>query len=59
MDIVVEKFGGSSVGTVEKINRVANRVIRTVEDGYRVVVVLSAMQGETNRLIQLAHQNFT
>ncbi len=56
MDIVIEKFGGSSVGTVEKINRVANRVIRTVEDGYRVVVVLSAMQGETNRLIQLAHQ---
>ncbi len=55
MNIVVEKFGGSSVGTIEKINRVARRVIRTVNDGYQVVVVLSAMEGETNRLIQLAH----
>ncbi len=56
MTIVVEKFGGSSVGTVEKINRVANRVLRTKAEGYDVVVVLSAMEGETNRLINLAKQ---
>ncbi len=52
----MEKYGGSSVGTIERINRVAQRVIRTVADGHQVVVVLSAMQGETNRLIELAHE---
>lgn len=56
MSIVVEKYGGSSVGTIERINRVAQRVIRTVAEGHQVVVVLSAMQGETNRLIELAHE---
>ncbi len=56
MAIVVEKFGGTSVSDVERINRVAQRVIRTVGDGFQVVVVLSAMAGETNRLIRLAHE---
>ena len=56
MSIVVEKFGGSSVGDIDRINRVARRVIRTVGEGHQVVVVLSAMQGETNRLIELAHE---
>ncbi len=55
MSIVVEKFGGTSVGSIDRINQVANRVIRTVNDGHQVIVVLSAMQGETNRLIKLAH----
>ena len=44
------------MGTIEKINRVADRVLRTKAEGYDVVVVLSAMEGETNRLINLAHQ---
>ena len=56
MALVVEKFGGSSVGSIERINRVAKRVQRTKVDGYDVVVVLSAMVGETNRLIELAKQ---
>ena len=56
MALVVEKFGGSSVSSNERINRVAKRVQRTKADGYDVVVVLSAMAGETNRLIELAKQ---
>ena len=56
MALVVEKFGGSSVGSIERINSVAKRVQRTKADGYDVVVVLSAMGGETNRLIELAKQ---
>ena len=56
MALVVEKFGGSSVSSIERINRVAKRVQRTKADGYDVVVVLSAMAGETNRLIELAKQ---
>lgn len=51
---MVEKYGGSSVGTIQKINRVAKRVLKTKAEGYDVVVVLSAMEGETNRLIDLA-----
>ena len=54
MSIVVEKFGGTSVGSIERINKVAERVMRTRADGYDVVVVLSAMAGDTNRLIKLA-----
>jgi len=56
MAVVVEKYGGTSVGSVERINAVAKRVLRTVAEGHQVVVVLSAMQGETNRLIELAHE---
>ena len=56
MNIVIEKFGGSSVGTIERINRVSERVIRTRKEGFQVVVVLSAMEGETNRLIGLARE---
>ena len=56
MDIIVEKYGGSSVGSIEKINRVADRVIRSKNQGKAIVAVLSAMEGETNRLIDLAHQ---
>ncbi|OGP77410.1 MAG: aspartate kinase, partial [Deltaproteobacteria bacterium RBG_16_66_15] len=52
----VQKYGGTSVGTVEKIRNVAKRVMRTKEQGNDVVVVVSAMSGETNRLLGLAHQ---
>ena len=56
MALVVQKYGGTSVGNLEKIARVAKKVIRTKEEGNDVVVVLSAMSGETDRLIQLAQK---
>ena len=56
MALVVQKYGGTSVGNLDKIARVAKRVIRTKEEGNDVVVVLSAMSGETDRLIQLAQK---
>ena len=48
--LLVQKFGGTSVGTVGRINAVAERVVRFVRAGDRVIVVVSAMSGETNRL---------
>jgi aspartate kinase len=56
VNILVQKYGGSSVGCVERIKNVARRIIKSKEQGYRVVVVVSAMSGETNRLIDLAHE---
>ncbi len=56
MSLIVQKFGGSSVGSVELIKRVATRVAKTRAEGHNVVVVVSAMKGETDRLIQLASQ---
>lgn len=54
MALVVQKFGGTSVANIHKIENIAKKVIRTKEAGNDVVVVLSAMAGETDRLIQLA-----
>ncbi len=51
---IVQKFGGTSVGTIERIKAVAARAVRTKLAGNRVVVVVSAMAGETNRLLGLA-----
>ena len=56
MALYVQKFGGTSVGTPERIEAVAEQVIQTVHAGHKVVVVVSAMAGETNRLLGLAHQ---
>ncbi len=56
MALIVQKYGGTSVGTVEKIERVAEKLIATRDAGNDVVVVVSAMSGETNRLIELAHR---
>jgi len=55
MALLVLKFGGTSVGSVERINAVAERIIRLRAEGHDVVVVVSAMSGETNRLLALAH----
>ncbi len=55
MSIVVQKYGGTSVGNIERIRAIADRVRRTKAAGQRVVVVVSAMAGETDRLLQLAH----
>jgi len=54
MALVVQKYGGTSVANIEKIENVAKRVINTKEAGNKVVVVMSAMAGETDRLINLA-----
>ena len=56
MATIVQKFGGTSVGTIERIQLVAERAVRTHRKGNRVVVVVSAMAGETNRLVDLAGQ---
>ena len=56
MALVVQKFGGTSVADIDKIKNVAAKVIREKKAGNEVVVVLSAMAGETDRLIALAHK---
>lgn len=55
MALIVQKYGGTSMGSIERIEKVAERVIRTRQAGHDVVVTVSAMSGETNRLIKLAH----
>ena len=55
MALIVQKFGGTSVGSIEKIQAVAKRVIEKHLEGNRMIVVLSAMAGETDRLIGMAH----
>ncbi|MGB0588987.1 MAG: aspartate kinase [Myxococcota bacterium] len=52
--LIVQKFGGTSVGDTARIQRVAERVVHTWNQGFDVVVVVSAMSGETNRLVGLA-----
>ena len=56
MALIVQKYGGTSVGSVERIEAVAEKVIATKKQGNQVVVVVSAMSGETNRLIGLAEE---
>lgn len=54
MALIVQKFGGTSVGTTERIKNVAKRIARWKAQGHDIIVVPSAMSGETNRLIALA-----
>ena len=54
MALYVQKYGGTSVGTLERIEAVAERVQLTRAQGHDVVVVVSAMSGETNRLLGMA-----
>jgi aspartate kinase len=56
MALIVQKYGGTSVGSAERIRNVARRVARYKALGHQVVVVVSAMSGETNRLINLARE---
>lgn len=56
MALIVQKFGGTSVGNIERIKRVADRVIETKKQKNDVIVVVSAMSGETDKLLNLAHQ---
>ncbi len=56
MSLLVQKYGGTSVGTIERIRAVAHKVAAARARGEDLVVVVSAMSGETNRLIALAHE---
>ncbi len=56
MALIVQKFGGTSVGTLDRIRNVAARAIATQKRGHDVVLIVSAMSGETNRLLKLAHE---
>jgi aspartate kinase len=54
--LIVQKYGGTSVGTIERMKAVAERCLRTQRAGHQVAVVVSAMSGETNRLLELTRQ---
>ena len=56
MALIVQKFGGTSVGSVERIQQVADKVKKFRDNGDDIVVVVSAMSGETNRLVEMAKQ---
>ncbi|OGW61592.1 MAG: aspartate kinase [Nitrospirae bacterium RBG_16_64_22] len=56
MALIVQKYGGTSVGSVERIKNVARRVMRARERGDQVVVVVSAMSGETDKLVRMASE---
>jgi len=56
MALIVQKYGGTSVGSIEKIRNVAQRVLESYKEGHKMVIVLSAMAGQTDSLIKLAHQ---
>jgi aspartate kinase len=56
MALIVQKYGGTSVGSVDRIRNVARRIVRYHRDGHQLVVVVSAMAGETNRLLGLAKE---
>ena len=56
MSIIVQKFGGTSVANSERIKAAANIAIKTYNQGYQVVIVVSAMSGETNKLINLCEE---
>ena len=54
--LLVQKFGGTSMGSLERIAHVADKIIKTRQEGHQVAVVVSAMAGETDRLIALARE---
>ncbi|HPX62220.1 MAG TPA: aspartate kinase [Deltaproteobacteria bacterium] len=56
MALIVQKYGGTSVGTTERIKNVAKRIARTYDEGNDLIVVVSAMSGETNKLVALANE---
>ncbi len=56
MALIVQKYGGTSIGSIERIQTVAKKVIATKKQGHQLIVVVSAMSGETDRLLSLAHQ---
>ena len=59
MALIVQKFGGTSVANIEYLNNVADRILLARENGHQVVVVVSAMGKETDRLVELAKEAVT
>ena len=57
--LIVQKYGGTSVGSIERIKAVAERVAKAKRQGHGVVVIVSAMSGETDKLIGLANQRIS
>lgn len=55
MAVIIQKYGGTSLGTLERVSNVANLIAKSYNSGNKLVVVVSAMAGETNRLLSLAH----
>jgi aspartate kinase len=56
MALIVQKYGGTSVGDLERIRNLARKAIRTNEAGNDIILVISAMAGETDKLINRAHE---
>ncbi len=56
MALIVQKYGGTSVANIDRIKAVAERVVATAKQGNKVIVVVSAMAGETDKLIRIAHE---
>ncbi|MEE1265510.1 MAG: aspartate kinase, partial [Akkermansia sp.] len=56
MALIVQKYGGSSVGTIDRIRNVARRLIEVKKEGNKIMAVISAMSGVTDKLIGLAHE---
>ena len=56
MALIVQKYGGTSVGSIDRIRNVARRIARFHREGHQLAIVVSAMSGETNRLLALAHE---
>ena len=56
MALIVQKYGGTSVGTLESILSVSEKIAKTYHEGHQIVVVVSAMSGETDRLLNLAQK---
>src|SRR3990167_10090818 len=54
MSLIIQKFGGTSVGSIARMSVVVDRIVETFAQGHQVVVIVSAMAGETDRLIELA-----
>jgi aspartate kinase len=54
--LIVQKYGGTSVGSIDRMQKVAERCLATARQGHQVAVVVSAMSGETNRLLELTRQ---
>ena len=55
MSIIVQKYGGTSMGTIDRIKNVARRIIKKREDGNQMVVVVSAMGKSTDELVKMAY----
>ena len=53
MSLIVQKYGGTSVGSIERIKHIATKIIAAKNKGHNLIVVLSAMGGETDRIIHL------